>query len=170
MCVKYAPVGGDCAPSLGATQRLCTHPRTASMSIGTSFLDGLLLDACTRLKPSPPKETLPPLAHERFACTSPAPSGLNPFSSKILCRSLFTHTGDLLAPVLRHPATGGGEDGSGGDVVETAARVRGGGGSGPRRRTGESPLQRLVRLREETAMLAEDLEEMSKVCCGGGVG
>ncbi|CAM9966968.1 unnamed protein product, partial [Ectocarpus sp. 8 AP-2014] len=31
-----------------------------------------------------------------------------------------------------------------------------------RRRTGESPLQRLVRLREETAMLAEDLEEMSK--------
>lgn len=35
---------------------------------------------------------------------------------------------------------------------------------GPRRRrTGESPVQRLVRLREETAMLAEDLEEMAKV-------
>ncbi|CAB1101166.1 unnamed protein product [Ectocarpus sp. CCAP 1310/34] len=50
----------------------------------------------------------------------------------------------------------------GGGEVETAAGVRGGGGPGPRRRTGESPLQRLVRLREETAMLAEDLEEMSK--------
>ncbi|CAM9912197.1 unnamed protein product [Ectocarpus sp. 4 AP-2014] len=55
-----------------------------------------------------------------------------------------------------------GEEGSGGGEVETAAGVRRGGGSGPRRRTGESPLQRLVRLREETAMLAEDLEEMSK--------
>ena len=30
------------------------------------------------------------------------------------------------------------------------------------RRAGESPAQRLLRLREETAMLAEDLEEMSK--------
>lgn len=32
-----------------------------------------------------------------------------------------------------------------------------------RERTGESPVQRLLRLREETALLAEDLEEMSKV-------
>ncbi|CAN0275106.1 unnamed protein product [Ectocarpus sp. 12 AP-2014] len=57
---------------------------------------------------------------------------------------------------------GGGKEGSGGGEVKTAAGVRGGAGSGLRRRTGESPLQRLVRLREETAMLAEDLEEMSK--------
>ncbi|CAN0490505.1 unnamed protein product, partial [Ectocarpus sp. 12 AP-2014] len=60
------------------------------------------------------------------------------------------------------PGEGGGEEWSGGGEVETAAGVRRGAGSGPRRRTGESPLQRLVRLREETAMLAEDLEEMSK--------
>lgn len=40
-------------------------------------------------------------------------------------------------------------------------------GAGVRRRTGESPMQRLVRLREETAMLAEDLEEMFKVSGGG---
>lgn len=38
-----------------------------------------------------------------------------------------------------------------------------GGSAAWRRRTGETPAQRLVRLREETAMLAEDLEEMSKV-------
>ncbi|CBJ32685.1 conserved unknown protein [Ectocarpus siliculosus] len=60
------------------------------------------------------------------------------------------------------PLAGAPPPGEGGGEVETAAGVRGGGGSGPRRRTGESPLQRLVRLREETAMLAEDLEEMSK--------
>eukprot|EP00904_Undaria_pinnatifida_P010902 jgi/Undpi1/6942/HiC_scaffold_21.g09416.m1 len=35
-------------------------------------------------------------------------------------------------------------------------------GRGGGTRTGESPMQRLVRLREETAMLAKDLEEMSK--------
>ncbi|CAM9361925.1 unnamed protein product [Ectocarpus fasciculatus] len=65
------------------------------------------------------------------------------------------------------PGEGGG---SGGDEVETAAGVRRGGGSGPRRRTGESPVQRLVRLREETAMLAEDLEEMSKARRTGRAG
>ena len=41
-------------------------------------------------------------------------------------------------------------------------------GRGGGRRTGESPMQRLVRLREETAMLAKDLEEMSKVSPPGG--
>lgn len=50
---------------------------------------------------------------------------------------------------------------AGGGTGETGL----GGVGGGLRRTGESPLQRLVRLREETAMLAEDLEEMSKVRC-----
>lgn len=45
------------------------------------------------------------------------------------------------------------------------ARLSQGGLGGGLRRTGESPVQRLVRLREETAMLTQDLEEMSKVCC-----
>ncbi|CAN0166540.1 unnamed protein product [Ectocarpus sp. 6 AP-2014] len=58
------------------------------------------------------------------------------------------------------PPAGAPPPGEGGGEVEMAVGVRG--GLGPRRRTGESPLQRLVRLREETAMLAEDLEEMSK--------
>eukprot|EP00903_Cladosiphon_okamuranus_P021395 g19665.t1 len=53
------------------------------------------------------------------------------------------------------PGEGGGIAGAA--VVDSTAAV-----SGPRRRTGESPVQRLVRLREETAMLAEDLEEMYK--------
>eukprot|EP00752_Nemacystus_decipiens_P001607 g1567.t1 len=47
-------------------------------------------------------------------------------------------------------------------VGEVSTSAGAGAGPGPRRRTGESPMQRLVRLREETAMLAEDLEEMSK--------
>ncbi|CAM9542422.1 unnamed protein product [Laminaria digitata] len=62
-------------------------------------------------------------------------------------------------PGEREVEAGAGEGGGEG------GQVRGGG-----RRTGESPMQRLVRLREETAMLAQDLEEMSKVRPAGGGG
>ncbi|CAN0370568.1 unnamed protein product [Pylaiella littoralis] len=75
----------------------------------------------------------------------------------------------------RPPQGGGGGSSAGGDGGNLAEAGEGEGSElrpGPRRRrTGESPVQRLVRLREETAMLAEDLEEMAKARQkGGGLG
>lgn len=78
----------------------------------------------------------------------------------------YHHRGGL-PPPPPPPGEGGNAGGDDGNPAKAEASGGSGYGSvsvlGPRRRTGESPVQRLVRLREETAMLAEDLEEMSKV-------
>lgn len=59
----------------------------------------------------------------------------------------------------RREATDHGIAAEGGASLREAENHRG--------RTGESPVERLVRLREETALLAEDLEEMAKVLSDG---